>query len=188
MISAKVAWRFLTSSKFQTILIVLGIAVGVSVQVFVGSLIQSLQKDLVETTVGNSSQVTITPAKGYSRIADWQAMVDTMNGNALVTVVSVSADGPCLIAHAGVNDTVTVRGIAFADAEGIYGINHALKSGAIPTVRNEILVSSAMADEMSLNPGDSVTSASSPGSSTSARRRRTNGFSRHLARPRRCSP
>jgi len=43
-----IAMRFLSSSKTQTLLIVLGIAIGVSVQVFIGSLIQGLQKDLVD--------------------------------------------------------------------------------------------------------------------------------------------
>ena len=40
----KIAWRFLASNRGQTILIILGIAIGVSVQVFIGSLIMGLQK------------------------------------------------------------------------------------------------------------------------------------------------
>lgn len=39
-----IALRFLKSSKGQTALIVLGIAIGVSVQIFIGSLITGLQK------------------------------------------------------------------------------------------------------------------------------------------------
>lgn len=49
----QIATRFLKSSKGQTILIALGIAIGVSVQIFIGSLIQGLQKSLVDTTIGN---------------------------------------------------------------------------------------------------------------------------------------
>ena len=34
----KIAWRFLINSKIQTLVIVLGIAIGISVQIFVGLL------------------------------------------------------------------------------------------------------------------------------------------------------
>ncbi len=59
MFPFQIAFRFLKSSVGQTILIILGISVGVSVQVFIGSLIGGLQNSLVETTIGNSSQITI---------------------------------------------------------------------------------------------------------------------------------
>ncbi len=59
----KIAVRFLKSSKGQTVLIAIGIAIGVSVQIFIGSLIQGLQKSLIDKTIGNSSQITITSQK-----------------------------------------------------------------------------------------------------------------------------
>jgi lipoprotein-releasing system permease protein len=157
MIAPKVAWRFLTSSKFQTILIVMGIAVGVSVQVFVGTLIQSLQKDLVESTVGNSSQVTVAPAKGYSSISGWQQMEAAMRGNADIAAVSVSADGPGLISYGGLDDTVTVRGVVFADAEGIYGLGDSLETGALPSADYQVVVSAALAEDLGIIVGNSVT-------------------------------
>ena len=55
-LSLRIAWRFLKSSPVQTALILLGIAVGISVQVFIGSLIGGLQKDLIDTAVGSSSR------------------------------------------------------------------------------------------------------------------------------------
>ncbi len=39
----RIALRFLFSSKGQTVLITLGIAIGISVQIFIGSLISGLQ-------------------------------------------------------------------------------------------------------------------------------------------------
>ncbi len=53
MVSLRIATRFLRHSRNQTILIVIGIAVLISVQVFVGALITSLQSNLVESTVGH---------------------------------------------------------------------------------------------------------------------------------------
>ena len=65
MLSWKIAARFLRSAPVQSALIVAGIAVGIAVQIFVGSLITSLQSNLIDTTVGSSPQVTITdPTEG----------------------------------------------------------------------------------------------------------------------------
>lgn len=59
----KMAIRFLTDGKAQTLFILLGISVGVAVQVFLSSLIGGLQVDLVNSTIGTSPQITINPAK-----------------------------------------------------------------------------------------------------------------------------
>ena len=61
----QIAWRFLMSAKKQTLLIILGIAVGVSVQVFIGALITGLQDSLVDQTIGSSSHVTVSTSDEY---------------------------------------------------------------------------------------------------------------------------
>lgn len=53
-----IAARFLRSNKGQTILILIGIAIGVSVQIFIGSLIDGLQVSLIDKTIGSSSHIT----------------------------------------------------------------------------------------------------------------------------------
>ncbi len=68
--SLRVAWRFSTSAKSQTIFIILGIAIGVSVQVFVGSLIMGLQQTLIQQTIGNSPDVTIASNSSNSFIVN----------------------------------------------------------------------------------------------------------------------
>ena len=59
----------------QTFLIILGIAIGVSVQIFIGCLIQGLQKSLVEKTIGNSPQITITSQTGDKRISNYEQLI-----------------------------------------------------------------------------------------------------------------
>ncbi len=48
MLSFRIAGRFLRKSPVQSVLIVAGITVGLAVQIFVGSLISSLQDFLIE--------------------------------------------------------------------------------------------------------------------------------------------
>ena len=63
----KIALRFLKDGKAQTLFILLGIAVGVAVQIFLSSLISGLQENLIDTTIGNRAHITIT-AKANSSI------------------------------------------------------------------------------------------------------------------------
>ena len=58
-INFKIASRFMKSNKAQTTLISLGIALGVAVQIFLGLLINNLNDNLLNKTIGSSSQVTI---------------------------------------------------------------------------------------------------------------------------------
>ena len=58
MLSLRIATRFLRKSPAQSVLIVAGITVGIGVQVFVGTLITSLQASLLDAVVG--SQLTVT--------------------------------------------------------------------------------------------------------------------------------
>ena len=74
----KIAWRFLTHAKGQSILIAIGIAVGVSVQVFIGSLISGLQAELVDTAIGRNTQITISSSERGGVVEDYQALVQTI--------------------------------------------------------------------------------------------------------------
>ncbi len=58
-----VAFRFLKESKGQTLLIMSGIIIGVSVQIFLSVLIGGLQKDLIDSTVGDSPHIFISASE-----------------------------------------------------------------------------------------------------------------------------
>lgn len=69
MLSLKIAARFLKSSPGQSVLIMAGIAVGIATQIFVGSLITSLQADLVDSTVGSSAHITLRAPGGEGTVS-----------------------------------------------------------------------------------------------------------------------
>jgi len=152
----KIAWRFLSSSKGQTVLIVLGIAIGVSVQVFIGSLISGLQKSLLATTIGSSSQVTVLPSDRTKRIANYQSVIDIVNKNEpLATFVSPAADAPGFIKSGNSTFPILMRGFNFSQAEGIYKLNKALVKGTLPKA-NEIMLGKDLIDEAGIKIGDTV--------------------------------
>lgn len=152
----RIAWRFLASSRGQTVLIAVGIAIGVSVQVFIGSLIAGLQKSLVDTTIGRSSQVTVLPAARGGLIADADALVDRIAEIDGVSDVSGAADASGFARFDGEAWPVLVRGFDLPAAEGIYRFSEALISGALPGA-GEVLLGRVLMDEAGIEVGDVVT-------------------------------
>ncbi len=155
-IALKIAWRFLASNRGQTILIALGIAIGVSVQVFIGSLIMGLQKSLVETTIGRSSQVTVVSATRGGLIADAGSFIDQIAQIDGVTSVSGAADASGFARFDGDAWPVLVRGFDFAAADGIYRLSDALVAGREPR-DGEVMLGRDLMDEAGIAVGDTIT-------------------------------
>ena len=159
-LALSIAFRFLSSSKAQTLLIILGIAIGVSVQVFIGSLIQGLQKDLVNTTIGNSSQVTITSNTPDRKIENWQEIQEKVESLQLptpLTALSASADVPVFISSGDRTISVLLRGLQFPQANSIYGIDTRIIEGELPKTADEVLIGKDLKDELGLQKGGQIT-------------------------------
>ncbi len=152
-----IALRFLKSSKGQTFLIALGIAIGVSVQIFIGSLIQGLQIDLVDTTIGSQPQISIESTADDKLIRDYQPILDDVAANYPgVKHVSQAADGPALVTVDDDNFSILVRGLSFADAEGIYKVGEQMVAGTLPRNKDEAVIGIGLRDEAGIAMGDEV--------------------------------
>ena len=156
-ISFKIALRFLKSTKGQTALIALGIAVGVSVQIFIGSLIQGLQKSLIDKTVGNSSQVTLSSDTSDRLISDYDSIVDNIKeSDSRIKNVSVVSDSPALIKTDLKTYSVLVRGMNIDDSDKIYDLKDSIYEGKVPSNKFETLVGKDLKDELNLNLNDKI--------------------------------
>jgi len=62
------AWRFLREGRSQTLLILVGVAVGVGVMVFTSALISGLQATLIEQTLGSQPHVVVRPPEDRPRV------------------------------------------------------------------------------------------------------------------------
>jgi lipoprotein-releasing system permease protein len=156
-ISFKIALRFLKSTKGQTALIALGIAVGVSVQIFIGSLIQGLQKSLIDKTVGNSSQVTLSSDTSDRLISDYDSIVDNIKeSDSRIKDVSVVSDSPALIKTDLKTYSVLVRGMSIDDSDKIYDLKDSIYEGKVPSNKFETLVGKDLKEELNLNLNDKI--------------------------------
>ena len=57
----ELALRFLLEGRFQTLLIVVGVAAGVAVVAYISALISGLQRNTIEKTLGAQAHVTLSP-------------------------------------------------------------------------------------------------------------------------------
>lgn len=162
-LSFKIAARFLKFNLGQTFLIVTGIAIGVSVQVFIGLLIQGLQQDLVNTTIGNSPQITISATKEAAVIENWEEAIDEIKENEPgLSAISAAADGPAFLLNDDRSDPVIVRGWIFEDAEGIYSIEEKLVEGRLPK-EGEVIAGLNLKDELGLSLNEEMKLATASG-------------------------
>ena len=153
----KIALRFLKSSKGQTVLIALGIAIGVSVQIFIGSLIQGLQKSLVDTTIGNQPQVSITATNEDKLIEGYDEVLSSIKDNEEEVInLSVAADGPALINHEDNTYSILVRGFNIEESDALYNIKESVVEGNVPVNEYEVLIGIDLKNESGIDIGDEI--------------------------------
>lgn len=153
----QIATRFLKSSKGQTILIALGIAIGVSVQIFIGSLIQGLQKSLVDTTIGSQPQITLTSKNEEKLIADYENIVERISENEEEAIhLSVAADGPALINKDEETYSILLRGFHIDDADKIFKIKENIIDGKLPEQEGEVIIGKDLQEEAGISIGDEL--------------------------------
>lgn len=151
-----IARRFLKSSKSQTLLIILGIAIGVSVQVFIGSLIDGLQVSLVDKTIGSSSHITISQEEDKEYITDYVELVEDLEEDNRFTAVSKSFDSPGYIKSQEESSSVLMRGFEFEAANDIYSFGEKLIEGSLPSSDNEVIIGKNLAESLGLGISDKI--------------------------------
>jgi lipoprotein-releasing system permease protein len=151
MLSLSIAARFLRSSLGQTLLITTGIGVGIAVVVFVGSLITSLQDDLIDTTVGSQPHITLVAADdgtlsaGLAESALQEPEVTTAIPVRRLSVIYAEGDASTALA--------VTAGTA-GDLDTVYDLSDAIVEGAYSLEDGEILVGTDFSSQTGVAAGD----------------------------------
>ncbi len=156
IVHATIATRFLIHGRTRSILILVGIAIAISIQIFAGLLIDSLQRTIVNRTIGNSPHITISSAEDVSTIRCWQNIVYEAEQSEQVRTLAPSATGNAFVEKGNSNLPVLVRGFPFSAADQIYDIANAIYDGQEYTSRREVLVGRELSEELELAVGDKL--------------------------------
>lgn len=159
-INFKIASRFMKSNKAQTTLISLGIALGVAVQIFLGLLINNLNDNLLNKTIGSSSQITIVSQNKEDKIIkDYGNIVEDIKsneGNAITDLLTI-LDTPALVNNGDSNESILVRGLNYSEDNDIYNIKNKITEGEFPTNNGDVLIGTGVSNSLNLNIGDEIT-------------------------------
>lgn len=144
-----VAKRFLGYNKGQTIMIMVGIAIGVSVQIFIGLLITGLQESLIDKTVGSTPHITISQE-------DEMSFYDFEINNDAFTAVAYQAEGPAFAISEDNDASILLRGLS-SDGDKIYKLTEKLVEGEMPLSKNEVIVGLGLKDKLNINLNEILT-------------------------------
>ena len=168
MLPFHIARRFLWRSRFQSALIIVGIGIGIGTQVFVGSLIDSLQESLIDTAVGTSPHVILTPADDGETI-DWPGSLEQeLTSDADVTAVLPQHIVSLLARFGDATDPLVVRVAAAEARDGIYAVTDRLVSGEGKPGAAELLIGVDLAKERGVEVGDELGLATADGDEITA--------------------
>lgn len=171
----KFALRYLASSKLQSGLLVLGVAIGVFVFVFISALIGGLGSFLVDRTIGNISHVTVeAPSRDAPQLvtdpASVQAVFQRSVGQrevlrtadaflpALEALPGIKATSPQIVGNGFVirgqsRAPVAVTGVA---PEKVSAIAGNLVAGEALLANSTVLIGSTLADDLGVGVGQSI--------------------------------
>lgn len=155
MLPLKIAWRFLLDKRLQTILVIFGIAIGVSVQTFIGLVSQGLEKTLMNKILAYSPHISMYSKSGG--FSDWQKEGDRIRSNfPEVDAVSPNVNSQAWIKLGKMTIPILIRGFNITDTEGLYNITMAIYEGSSPVNVNEILLGKELAERLGVKVGDKV--------------------------------
>lgn len=154
-VSLRIAWRFLKDSKAQTMIIVLGIAIGVSVQVFIGLLSKGLETTLLNKVIGNSPHITAYFAKGG--MEGWQDNKSKINAVSKdINVVSPVAEQQAFIKLTDIKEPARIRGFMPNDLNKLYDIKRKVYEGKIIESNGQALIGKELKERLDLKLGDKL--------------------------------
>ncbi len=156
MLSLNIAARFLRKSPWQSILIAAGIAVGIGVQVFLGSLITSLQTSLVDQTIGNSPQLVVTAGQDGQPITYTSQLEQAMKAQSEITTVVPTRAYSAIFRSGSESAPLQITGGELAKLDTIYDISGRLVSGTASLGPDEVIVGKEFAGKFGLKPGDTA--------------------------------
>jgi lipoprotein-releasing system permease protein len=176
---AKVALRYLLSSKLQSSLLIGGVGIGVLVFCFMSALINGLTQFQIDQTVGSIAHVTIEPRERIPRILGsttgatvlpvvlrdnsqreqiraWQTVIDSLIANPLVRVAVPVVSGNGLITRGQAVQPVAITGVQPEQLSEVASIASSIVRGSAELDLDGIIIGVRLARNLSIDVGQTL--------------------------------
>lgn len=174
-----IAISFLREGRTQSIMITIGVAVGVAVIVFISALIQGLQSNIVERTLGTQAHIRllspdevnhIVPpqagtlqllqedkrAQRLRSINNWQQITETLDRLPILTAVSPVVSGPAFVQRGEAVESVALVGINLERYQKIIPLKQYIVSGQLQVSADNVLIGRQLAKDLGVQVGSKL--------------------------------
>ncbi|MGX5698527.1 ABC transporter permease [Acinetobacter kookii] len=174
-----IAISFLREGRAQSIMITVGVAVGVAVIIFISALIQGLQSNIVERTLGTQAHIRllspdevnqiVQPAAGTVQllqedkraqrlrsINNWQQITETLDQLPVLTAVSPVVSGPAFVQRGDAIQSVALVGINLERYQQIIPLKEYLLSGQLRIGADDVMIGSQLAKDLGVQVGSKL--------------------------------
>lgn len=189
------AIRFLYEGRMQSALIVVGVAIGVSVIVFMSALLSGLQANIIRRTLTAQAPIVVLPREEVARplrgadrvgasvddalpiaivqrqaqrlrsIDQWQAVVEQARRTPGIDAVSPVATGPAFAVRGEASKPVAVYGVEPEHHFRIVLIGEKIVAGSTRITGQDILIGTELANDLGVTIGDKMRVTTSSGRS-----------------------
>lgn len=182
------ATRFLREGLLQTLFIISGVALGVSVIVFMSALLTGLQASIFSTLLDYQAQIVISPPEEAPRslrqesgtefasnvqpraqrersLDQWQKVRDTTLSTPGVLAVTPVIEGSAFIVRGDANIGVGVRGIEPESYLRLIALKEKIIAGSADLGSTDVMIGSDLAKDLGLSIGDKLTLKAALGTS-----------------------
>mgnify|MGYP000742928118 CR=1 FL=1 len=174
-----IATRFLREGRVQSTLILVGIAVGVAVIVFLTALITGLQGNIINRTLGTQAHIKVQPTEERNRILppadgstqlllesrrtqrlrsinNWQQVRDVLDTLPDVTAVSPLISGPAFARRGEALQSVALVGIDAPRYLRIIPVQEDIVAGAFRIGAGDAVIGKQLAIDLGMRVGDKL--------------------------------
>ena len=170
---------FLREGRVQSLMITIGVAIGVAVIVFITALIQGLQTNLIDSTLGSQAHIRLLspdeinivapPAAGVVQLVqedkrpqrlrsinNWQQITATLDQLPLLTAVSPSVSGPAFVRRGEALQSVVLVGADLERYQRIIPLNEYLVDGQLQVGADNVLIGNELAKDLGVEVGSKL--------------------------------
>lgn len=174
-----IAVSFLREGRSQSIMITVGVAVGVAVIVFITALIQGLQSNLIDRTLGTQAHIRLLSPDEVNQVAptkegiiqlvledkraqrlrsinNWQQIVTTLDQLPVLTAVSPVVSGPALVQRGDAIESVALVGIDLERYQQIIPLKEYLQSDQLRIGADDVVIGSELAKDLGVQVGSKL--------------------------------
>ncbi|UUS61745.1 MULTISPECIES: ABC transporter permease [unclassified Acinetobacter] len=174
-----IAISFLREGRTQSMMITIGVAVGVAVIVFISALIQGLQSNIVERTLGTQAHIRllspdevnriVPPAAGTLQllledqraqrlrsINNWQQITGTLDHLPVLTAVSPVVSGPAFVQRGDAIQSIALVGINLERYQQIIPLKQYMVSGELQVSADNVLIGRQLAKDLGVQVGSKL--------------------------------